>query len=210
MSIGAGSLVFTQRTPAAAAGATFNSNSTADIQSTPSLRRFALYAPAAEVGAIASGANYIIRLYDDHAIWNNIYAYNGLTGPYSSHSAGVYMSNYVAPSTNWQDVYIPISDFVANNPNIDLTRISIVEFSAIGNYSTTNTIYIEKFRIIRDIANQYTDMIKVNMLGYQPNGKKLAIVVTKEQFRHPIISGSRRHNRHVVINRTYTKLLFVN
>ncbi len=177
MSIGAGSLVFTTTRPGGSGWS--NIQFKLDGGHTVNFLRYG-DSPFMHLrlkwGAIASGANYIIRLYDDHAIWNNIYAYNGLTGPYSSHSAGVYMSNYVAPSTNWQDVYIPISDFVANNPNIDLTRISIVEFSAIGNYSTTNTIYIEKFRIIRDIANQYTDMIKVNMLGYQPNGKKLAIV----------------------------------
>jgi hypothetical protein len=177
MSIGAGSLVFTTTRPGGLGWS--NVQFKLDWGHTVNFLRYG-DSPFMHLrlkwGAIANGADYIIKLFDEHSIWNNIYAYNGLTGPYTSNEAGVYMSDYVTPSANWQDVYIPISDFAANNPDIDLTRISFVQFTAIGNYSTTNTIYIEKFRIIRDIANEYTDMIKVNMLGYQPLGRKLAIV----------------------------------
>jgi hypothetical protein len=128
-------------------------------------------------GAIATGADYKILLYDDHQIWNKHAIYNQETKTYSSHSAGVYLSDYVVPSTSaWQDVYIPMSQFTASNPDIDLTKIVFIEFSAIGNYSTANTIYLEKIRIIRDESNQYNDMIKVNQLGYLPNLRKLAIV----------------------------------
>ena len=128
-------------------------------------------------GAIAPGAGLTIQLYDDYQIWNSYYVYAGQIGPYSSHYASINLSNYVTPSTTvWQDVYIPMSDFLASNPNLDLTRISFVEFSTTGNYSATNTLYIEKMKIIPDIANQYTDMVKVNQLGYQSNQRKLAIV----------------------------------
>ena len=130
-------------------------------------------------GAIASGAAFNIALYDNHSIWNSYDIYNGTTGPYIDHSAAVSLSNYVTPSTTvWQDVYIPMADFLASNPAIDLTKISILEFQTAGNYSTTNTMYIQKMKIVPGVnfANGYSDMVKVNMIGYLPNQKKLAIV----------------------------------
>lgn len=127
-------------------------------------------------GAIASGAGLTVRLYDDYSIWNSYSIYSGYPGPYASHSASVNFLNYVSPSTSWQNVYIPMADFIAANPQIDLTRISFIEFSTTGSYSATNTLYIEKMKIIPDIVNEYKDMIKVNQIGYTPAGKKIAIV----------------------------------
>jgi hypothetical protein len=126
--------------------------------------------------AIAPGANVDIELRDDQAIWNLYSTYNG-TGPtHSSQSASVRLSNFVTPSTQWQDVYIPMSAFLARNPFLDLTRISILKFYGVGTYSVTNTMYIEKMKIVPGINSQYSDMVKVNQLGYLPEGRKLAIV----------------------------------
>ncbi|OHB47556.1 MAG: hypothetical protein A2Y10_12640 [Planctomycetes bacterium GWF2_41_51] len=127
-------------------------------------------------GAIASGAGLMVRLYDDYSIWNKYSIYSGYPGSYVSHNASVSLSNYVTPSTQWQDVYIPTADFLAANPYIDLTRISFIEYSTTGSYSAANTLYIEKMKIIPDIANEYKDMIKVNQIGYTPNSKKIALV----------------------------------
>jgi endoglucanase len=128
-------------------------------------------------GAIASGAETYIYLHDDQSIKNYYRLYNGTGGTYSNQDAYVTLSDYVTPSTTtWQDVYIPMSDFNDNNPNLDLTRIGVLEIAGGGTYSSTNTMYVEKMRIVPSIASQYSDMIKVNQVGYLPNSKKLAIV----------------------------------
>jgi hypothetical protein len=130
-------------------------------------------------GVIAAGASFNIALYDNHSIWNSNYIYNAQPGPYIDNSAVVALSNYVTPSTTaWQDVYIPMTDFLANNPLLDLTKISILEFQTAGNYSTNNTMYAQKIKIVPDVdfAHSYSDMVKVNLIGYLPNQKKLAIV----------------------------------
>jgi hypothetical protein len=127
-------------------------------------------------GVIVPGAGLTITLYDGDEILNSYAQYNAQIGPYFAHDASVDLLDYVTPSTDWQDVYIPMSAFIADEPNIDLTKIKFIDLTATGSYSETNTLYIEKFKIIRDIANQYTDMVKVNQLGYLPNQRKLAIV----------------------------------
>ena len=179
MSIGAGSLVLTTTRP--------GGSGWSNVQFKPDgghTVNFLRYGAEDELmlhlrlkwGAIASGANYYIKLYDNHSIWNLYATYNGIGGSYSNNNATVSLASYVTASTNWQDVYIPISDFKVSNSKIDLTKISFIEFSATGNYSATNTMYIEKMRITRGIDVPYTDMVKVNQLGYTPNGRKLAIV----------------------------------
>lgn len=128
-------------------------------------------------GQIASGANLRIRLTDDQNILNSYRTYAGQSPIYSSQSSYVLLSNYVSPSTTvWQDVYIPMSDFLAGNPSLDLTRISILTLEGVGPYSQTNTLYIEKMKIIPGIGCSYSDMVKVNQLGYLPDARKLAIV----------------------------------
>lgn len=128
-------------------------------------------------GQIASGANLRIRLTDDQNILNAYRTYAGQSPIYSSQNSYVLLSNYVSPSTSqWQDVYIPMSDFLAGNPNLDLTRISILTLEGVGTYSQTNTLYIEKMRIIPGIGCSYSDMVKINRLGYLPDQRKLALV----------------------------------
>jgi endoglucanase len=129
-------------------------------------------------GAIAAGADVQIGLIDNQYIKNKYFLYNGSGQTYSDQTAFVALSNYVTPSTTtWQDVYIPMEDFLASNPNLDLTRIGIIVIGGAGYYNTTNTMYISKMRLIRSPTdNQYTDMIKVNQIGYLPNQKKLAII----------------------------------
>jgi hypothetical protein len=131
-------------------------------------------------GAVASGANVKITLRDNQDIWNSYAQYAGQSGAYSYEEASVYLNSYVTPSTvTWQDVYIPMSAFRANNPNIDLTRISVLILqNGTTHYSATNTLYIQKVKVVRDtgFANGYSDMVKVNQLGYLPNQRKLAFV----------------------------------
>jgi hypothetical protein len=128
-------------------------------------------------GAIASEANLTITMIDDQSIKSLYRSYNGTGTSYSNQSASVTLSTYVTPSTSvWQDVYIPMSDFVTNNPMIDLTRIGVFRLAGAGTYTATNTLYIQKIKVVPDAANQYADMVKVNQLGYLTNERKLAIV----------------------------------
>ncbi|MBN1457677.1 MAG: glycoside hydrolase family 9 protein, partial [Sedimentisphaerales bacterium] len=128
-------------------------------------------------GQIASGADMWIELRDDQQILSSYWYYTGQGSVYSNQNAWVLLSNYVTPSTSqWQDVYIPISDFLADNPYLDLTRIGILKLHGAGSYSGTNTLYIEKMRVVPDTDCEYPDMVKVNQLGYLPNDRKLAIV----------------------------------
>jgi endoglucanase len=128
-------------------------------------------------GAIATGADLTITLVDDQQIKTLYRSYNGTGTTYTDQTASVTLSHYVTPSTTaWQDVYIPMSDFITNNNKIDLTRIGVFRLAGAGTYTSTNTMYIEKIKVVPSISNQYADMVKVNQLGYLTNGRKLAIV----------------------------------
>lgn len=100
-----------------------------------------------------------------------------LLGNNTNQTASVKLSNYVTPSTSsWQEVYIPLSDFTAKNPNLNLTRVPFIRFLGSGNYSTVNTMYLEALDIVPSNVDQYTDAVKVNQIGYLPNQKKVGIV----------------------------------
>ena len=151
-------------------------------------------------GQIASGAGLDIGLQDNHDIWNNYQAYAGQTGTYSANSAAVHLSTYVPSPVvgQWYDVYIPMQDFLTNNPNLDLTRIVTVTFTGTGSYSSTNIFYIEKIKVVPATGsnNQYLDMVKVNQFGYLTDERKLAIVsyepnaVTSAPTQFQVISSA--------------------
>jgi hypothetical protein len=149
---------------------------------------------------IAPGAGLEIRLKDNHEIWNLYANYAGQNGTYSDNYAAVQLSTYVPNPVvgQWYDVYIPIQDFLNNNPNLDLTRILSIIFLGTGTYSQTNTFYIEKIKVVPATGsnNQYLDMVKVNQLGYLTNERKLAIVsyepnaVTSAPTQFQVINSS--------------------
>ncbi len=128
-------------------------------------------------GQVAAGADMRIELRDDQQILNSYRRYSGLSDIYYNQSAGVLLRDYVTPSTSqWQDVYIPISDLRADNPALDLTRISIVKLYGVGSYSLTNILYVEKMRVVPEVDCEYSEMVKVNQFGYLPNDRKLAVI----------------------------------
>jgi len=135
-------------------------------------------------GQIAPGAGLDIGLTDNHDIWNYYEAYAGLPGTYVDNTATVALSDYVPSPVvgQWYDVYIPMQDFLDDNPDLDLTRIEKINFAGTGSYTSTNTFYIEKIKVVPAIgsSNQYLDMVKVNQFGYLPNDRKLAIVSYEE------------------------------
>ncbi len=176
MSIGAGSLVLESQMPSGWWNAEFKLDWGHSVNflrhgATPQLHLRVKW------GQIASGADMWIGLIDDQYILNRYRFYAGQGSIYSNQDAWVLLSDYVTPSTSqWQDVYIPMSDFLADDPNLDLTRISMLKLSGAGNYSSINTLYIEKIRVIPEIGGEYSEMVKVNQFGYLPSDRKLAIV----------------------------------
>lgn len=93
-----------------------------------------------------------------------------------SGNAGVILSSYIAPSTSWQTVNIPVADFVAANPSIDLTRVNSLHFLGIGTYPGESLMYINEVRAIPSPGCKYAEMVKINQLGYLPDMPKIFIL----------------------------------
>ena len=84
------------------------------------------------------------------------------------------IKNYATPSPDWQTIYVPIADFVSQDPGIDLTRITAIQLLNIGTYTAESLIYIDKISVTP--RGLYTEMVKVNQLGYLPDGQKIFIL----------------------------------
>jgi len=74
---------------------------------------------------IANGADLKVEL---QSYANNKY----LDGNNTNETSSVLLSNYISPSNNWQDVYIPISDFQSNNPNLNINRVAFIRLLGEG------------------------------------------------------------------------------
>ncbi len=90
--------------------------------------------------------------------------------------ASVLLSDYVTPSTSWQDVYIPVADFITKNPNVNLKRVYTLRFLGQGTYSTPSKLFVEELEVIPSIENPYNDAIKVNQIGYRLDDQKIGII----------------------------------
>jgi endoglucanase len=99
-----------------------------------------------------------------------------LLGNNNNEVASVKLSNYVTPSNSWQNVYIPLSDFLAVNPNLNLTRVPFIRMLGEGNYFSANTIYFQAIDIVPSLNDVYEDAVKVNQIGYLTDQPKLGIV----------------------------------
>jgi endoglucanase len=91
------------------------------------------------------------------------------------------LSNYISPSTvAWQDIYIPASDFIAKEPDLDLTHIWAIALQPVGNYRDHCILNISAMDLVPSAdPNQrtYAEFIKVNQVGYGPlMPSKLALV----------------------------------
>lgn len=96
-------------------------------------------------------------------------------------STSVSLNNYVTASTsNWQDIYIPASDFLAVNPALDLTHVWQLALFVAGNYRDRCTLDIAAMDLVPSALpdqRTYSDFIKVDQVGYPPlSPNKLAVV----------------------------------
>jgi endoglucanase len=122
---------------------------------------------------IARGANLEIQLFSQE---------NNVKAGFPEQSAGVLLSHYLSPVTEWKDVYIPLADFVKVNPRINLTRIHLLRFVGTGFYADTNRMLIERMEIVPSVENPYQDAWKVNQVGFLPQQQKLAFISFDKQY----------------------------
>lgn len=136
------------------------------------------------VDYLRMGANALLHL---HLKWDQIAPgadmdvqlitqENNIAGGFPEQRAALKLSNYVQPTFDWTDVYIPLKDFQKVNPKINLSRVPILMFMGRGNYPAVNKLFVEKMEIVPAIENPYTDVVKVNQIGYLPDQIKLAMV----------------------------------
>ncbi|HAH25736.1 MAG TPA: hypothetical protein DCL77_18595 [Prolixibacteraceae bacterium] len=101
---------------------------------------------------------------------------NNIAGGFPERFASVLLSKYTKPTLEWTDVYIPVSDFKAANPKINLSRVPILKMVGLGYYSTKNKMYIEKMEVVPNALNPFLDAVKINQVGYLPEQPKIGIV----------------------------------
>lgn len=101
---------------------------------------------------------------------------NNIAAGFPERYASVRLSKYTQPSMEWTDVYIPVSDFKAANPKINLSRVPILKMVGLGYYSTKNKMFIEKIEVVPNALNPFLDAVKINQVGYLPEQLKMGIV----------------------------------
>ncbi len=122
---------------------------------------------------VAAGAGLEIQLFTQQ---------NDIRAGFPEQSAGVRLSNYIQPVTEWTDVYIPVGDFLKVNPKVNLTRVSFLRFVGQGYYADTNRMVVEKMEVVPSVENPYLDAWKVNQVGFLPGQQKLAMASFDKRY----------------------------
>ncbi len=93
--------------------------------------------------------------------------------PLNMQSVRLYSHTYVAVSTNWQTVRIPLSHFVPIGSSFDLAQMATIDISG----GVPGQFWINNIRWTSpDNEPNYTTIIKINQLGYTPFAEKYALV----------------------------------
>lgn len=90
-------------------------------------------------------------------------------------NAYVPVTKYAAVTREWQTVRIPLKDFVAAEPKVELTDCIKVVLANDGN-ATPMTVYLRQIRFITRSPEHPVPPIKVNQLGYRPHMVKVGKV----------------------------------
>lgn len=93
-------------------------------------------------------------------------------------SASVHLKKYIAPSASYQTVAIPVADFLALTPAMDFSKVNFIRIGAYGDWGTytASTLFIKNVVVTPEANCTYSEMVKVNQLGYLPEMPKYAIV----------------------------------
>lgn len=111
--------------------------------------------------------------------WSAIPTNNAWNMDINVEGAQVPLSAYVTASTSdWQDVYIPASDFIAADPGVDLSRVWLIKLAAAGHHTDQCVLNIAALDLVPSATQlDYTEFVKVNQVGYAPlMGRKLGVV----------------------------------
>ncbi|MEZ4594778.1 MAG: glycoside hydrolase family 9 protein [Chloroflexota bacterium] len=117
--------------------------------------------------------------------------------PAEMESYGVYMSEVAAVSDQWQAVRIPLTDFLDSANQIDLNQISTLNFSAVD--GAPLQFWLNDIRFTSPATEPALPAVKVNQLGYLPDGQKIALV-TGFPEELTAVSGTPFEVRHLVGN----------
>ena len=82
------------------------------------------------------------------------------------------LANYTTPSSAWRWVEIPLADFKTANPSFDLYRVQTLHFLSGVTYTGQETVYIDEIAIRQSATQKYSEMVKVDQLGYLPDRPK--------------------------------------
>jgi len=94
----------------------------------------------------------------------------------NSQTAILDLADYGTLTNQWQTISIPIADFKAANPAIDMARINWVQFIGTGNYATSSTIYLEELLVREHADGLNRRLIRVDQIGYLPDAEKISIL----------------------------------
>ena len=114
---------------------------------------------------IAGGEDLRIQLQDNNSVQGG-----------AQQSASVILSNYALPSAAWQDVYIPLADFTADNPLLNTTRILQIYFFGLNNYNATSELLVNALEFLPSANCAYNESVKANQVGYTPQAQKIGLV----------------------------------
>ncbi len=94
-------------------------------------------------------------------------------GPDFDRNAYVPVTKYVSITKEWQTVRIPISDFIAAEPKIELDDCQKVVLSKDGD-AKPMIVYLRGIRFVTTSPEHPVPPIKINQLGYRPYMVKIA------------------------------------
>lgn len=84
------------------------------------------------------------------------------------------VNTYMPVTTEWQHVSIPIKDIFDSNPLFDKSKVQLLKLTGVSNAPLT--IWISSIRVVSPDKEPSAPHIKVNQVGYTPQGEKYALV----------------------------------
>ncbi len=89
--------------------------------------------------------------------------------------ASVSISDYTTVTTDWQHISIPLSDISAANKDVDLSDITLLYLKNDGT-TDSQKFWITNIEVTSDESEPESPPIKVNQVGFHPEGTKYALV----------------------------------
>lgn len=101
-------------------------------------------------------------------------------------NARVALKMYVTPSTtSWQDVSIPLTDFIKQDPHLDLTHVGAVIIAGAQQHTAESLVYFSEIAVLPSTSDAAisADQIKVDQSGWRPGDPKRALLTSPVGYR---------------------------